>query len=284
MCGISGRAAGRWGRRLDRGKRTEWLVTAQPRDSSGWPRTGGCPWRILMPMAVLTPGLVQYADALALQHRLVDARRAGAVDDTLILLQHPPVLTIGRGGGEENVTASGAMLSRMGIDVVHVERGGNVTYHGPGQVVGYLIADLATDARARDLHRFLRDMEEMLIRAVATFGVRATRNPGKTGIWVEGQKLASIGVAVRRWVTFHGFALNVRTDLAHFNLIVPCGLQDVRMCSLESLAGTGDPGAPVAEAPSLEGVHAAIIEEARDIFGLDPRPVVTTEDALLAAR
>ncbi len=239
---------------------------------------------LLRVMSVLTPGLTPYADALALQHRLVDARRAGAIDDTLILLEHPPVLTIGRAGGDDNVTAQPELLKRMGVDVVHVERGGNVTYHGPGQVVGYLIADLATDARARDLHRFLRDMEEMLIRAVAQFGVSAERASGKTGIWVGREKLASIGVAVRRWVTFHGFALNVRTDLGHFNLIVPCGLQNVRMCSLESLAGTGDPGAPVAESPSMEDVHAAVVTQAREIFGVNPEPHAQTEEALLSAR
>ncbi len=233
-------------------------------------------------MAVLSLGTVPYRDALALQHRLVAARRVGDIPDTLVLLEHPPVLTVGRAGGDDNVTAAPALLERMGVEVVQVERGGNVTYHGPGQIVGYLIADLTQ--RDRDLHRFLRELEELMIRAVARFGVRATRVGGRTGIWVGPEKLASIGVAVRQWVTYHGFALNVRTNLQHFNLIVPCGLQDVGMCSLESLAGTGDPGNPVPDdPPSLAEVCAALVEEAGPLFALDALPNARSEEDLLAA-
>ncbi len=233
-------------------------------------------------MAVLRLGLVPYREALELQHRLVAARRAGEIPDTLVLLEHPPVLTVGRAGGDDNVTAAPGVLEKLGVEIVHVERGGNVTYHGPGQVVGYLIADLTE--RDRDLHRFLRDLEELMIRAVARFGVTATRVGGKTGIWVGPEKLASIGVAVRQWVTYHGFALNVRTNLQHFNLIVPCGLQNVRMCSLESLAGTGDPGAPVPDdPPTLDAVCDALVEEAAALFGLAALPLACSEAELRAA-
>ena len=233
-------------------------------------------------MAILSLGTVPYHDALALQHRLVAARRAGEIPDTLVLLEHPPVLTVGRAGGDDNVTAAPDVLAGMGVEVVHVERGGNITYHGPGQIVGYLICDLT--ARDRDLHRFLRDLEELMIRAVARFGVTATRVTGKTGIWVGPEKLASIGVAVRSWVTYHGFALNVRTDLRHFGLIVPCGLQNVRMCSLASLAGTGDPGNPVPDdPPSLAAVGAALIEDAAPLFGVVALPHAQSEAELLSA-
>lgn len=233
-------------------------------------------------MAILRLGTVPYRDALEMQHRLVAARRAGDIPDTLVLLEHPPVLTVGRAGGDDNVTAAPGVLETLGVEIVHVERGGNVTYHGPGQIVGYLIADLTQ--RDRDLHRFLRDLEELMIRAVARFNVSATRVGGKTGIWVGPEKLASIGVAVRSWVTYHGFALNVRTNLQHFNLIVPCGLQNVRMCSLASLAGTGDPGNPVPDdPPSLDEVCDALIAEAQSLFGLAPTPVVRSEAELREA-
>jgi lipoate-protein ligase B len=230
-------------------------------------------------MPILDLARVPYRDALALQHRLVDARRAGAIADTLLLLEHPAVLTVGRAGGQDNVVAAPALLHRLGIEVVEVERGGNVTYHGPGQIVGYLIADLTP--RGRDLHRFLRELEEMLIRTVARFGVEATRVPGKTGIWVDGAKLASIGVAVREWITYHGFALNVRTDLTHFNLIVPCGIQNVRMCSLVSLADTGDPAAPRSLPPDMPAIRRALAEEAHGVFGVELAPWASDAEALL---
>jgi len=182
-------------------------------------------------------GLVPYADALAMQRALVDERRAARVGDLLLLLQHPPVLTLGvRGdGGRSHILATDEMLDARGIDVCETGRGGDVTYHGPGQVVGYPILDLAPDRQ--DVHRYVRDLEEVLIRVAADFGVAAQRIAGLTGVWVGDEKLAAIGVRISRWVTSHGFALNVATNLEDFKLIVPCGIADRGVTSLEQLLG-----------------------------------------------
>jgi lipoate-protein ligase B len=185
-------------------------------------------------------GSTSYEEGLRLQDSLVARRAAGEIGDAVLFPDHPPVLTVGRNPSAGNLRVDRATLERLGVRVFEVSRGGDVTWHGPGQLVGYVICDLAS--RGRDLHRFLRDLEEALIRAVAAFGVRAERRPGRTGAWVEGRKLASIGVAVRRWVSYHGFALNVRPDLGHFDLINPCGFTDIQMTSLERLLGPGGPG------------------------------------------
>src|SRR5436190_7896119 len=171
-------------------------------------------------------GIVPYADALDLQRALVEERRAERVPDLLILLQHPPVITLGvKGdGGRSNIVATDAHLATLGIDVHETGRGGDVTYHGPGQIVGYPIFDLRPDRQ--DVHRYVRDLEEVLIRVAGDFGVTATRISGLTGVWVGNEKLAAIGVRISRWITSHGFALNVRTDLEDFSLIVPCGIAD----------------------------------------------------------
>jgi len=182
----------------------------------------------------LRPGLLAYRRALALQETLLERRRQGT-EDILILLQHPPVVTLGRGSGEENLLLPTAELTRRGIDLERVGRGGDVTFHGPGQVVGYPIVDL--EPLGRDIHRYLRLLEETLIDALAAFGLTAGRIAGRTGVWVAGEKIASIGVGVRRWVSWHGFALNVAADLSGFAAIVPCGLKGVRMTSLERLLG-----------------------------------------------
>jgi lipoyl(octanoyl) transferase len=180
-------------------------------------------------------GLVGYADALATQQRLVDERRAGRIPDQLLLLQHPPVITLGvkTRNDRSHILASPETLARDGVEVVETGRGGDVTFHGPGQLVGYPILDLNPDRR--DVHRYVRDLEEVLIRAAAAFGIAATRAPGLTGVWVGDDKLAAIGVRISRWITSHGFALNVATDLRHFNLIVPCGITDKGVTSLERL-------------------------------------------------
>lgn len=177
------------------------------------------------------PGLTDYGEALDLQRVLAKARIRGELaDDALILLEHPRVITLGRGGSTSNVTASQETLVQRGIQVVPVERGGDVTYHGPGQLVGYPILDLAR--HKQDLHWYLRSLEEVLIRALAIYGIGGTRLPGFTGVWVRGRKIASIGVHVTHWVTFHGFALNVSTELSDFDLIVPCGIEAVQMTSM----------------------------------------------------
>ncbi len=178
-------------------------------------------------------GRVGYRQAWALQRQLLAARRQRQISDTLVLLSHPPVITMGRGGRPEHLVGSLHELSARGVEFVETDRGGDVTFHGPGQVVGYAIVDLTQ--RKRDLHRYLRDLEEVIVRAVAEFGIDAGRVPGLTGVWVGDAKLAAIGVRVSRWITHHGFALNVDTDLSYFDLIVPCGITDKRVTSMEKL-------------------------------------------------
>ena len=178
-----------------------------------------------------------YAEALELQRALVEDRRAGRVGDLLLLVQHPHVLTLGvRGdGGRSHILASTETLAERGVSVYEAGRGGDITYHGPGQLVGYPVVDLKPDRC--DVHRYVRDLEEVLIRTAAGYGVEAGRVEGLTGVWVGREKLAAIGVRISRWITSHGFALNVATDLDFFNLIVPCGIADRGVTSLERLLG-----------------------------------------------
>jgi len=192
-------------------------------------------------------GRIDYADGVELQKALVQRRQAGEIDDTLLFVEHPPVITLGvrTRGATTNVRADAGALAAQGVEIHETGRGGDVTFHGPGQLVGYPILDLKPDRC--DVHRYVRDLEEVLIRAVDAFGVRAGRIEGLTGIWVGDQKLAAIGVRISRWVTSHGFALNVNTDLSHFGLIVPCGITDKGVTSLERLLGHALPMDEVAE-------------------------------------
>src|SRR5438477_1350274 len=182
-------------------------------------------------------GMMPYADALALQKELVEERRQGRIGDILLLVEHPHVLTLGvRGdGGRSNILAAPDVLASRGVDVFETGRGGDITYHGPGQIVGYPIIALKPDRC--DVHRYVRDLEEVLIRVADDYGLRARRIAGLTGVWVGEDKLAAIGVRISRWVTSHGFALNVSTDLDFFNLIVPCGIADRSVTSLARLLG-----------------------------------------------
>ena len=207
-------------------------------------------------------GRVHYGEALAIQRRLADERIAGAIPDTLLLLEHPPVVTLGRGTKESSLPLQPDALRRQGVDVFEIERGGDVTYHGPGQLVGYPILDL--QGLRPDLHWYLRQLEEALIQAVAGFGITAERNPGYTGVWTQGRKIASIGIHVRQWVTWHGFALNVTTDLSAFDLIVPCGIKDVVMTSVvrESPAAAG-----MAKDTLDAAVASSVIASMRSVFG-----------------
>jgi len=191
----------------------------------------------MRPLDVRRLGLVPYGDALALQRSLADDRRAGRVHDLLLLLEHPHVLTLGMraGGGRAHILATAETLAARGVEVHETGRGGDITYHGPGQIVGYPIVDLTPDRR--DVHRYVRDLEEVLIRTAADYGIAAARVEGLTGVWVGREKLAAIGVRIARWITSHGFAFNVSTDLEYFNLIVPCGIADRGVTSLARLLG-----------------------------------------------
>jgi lipoyl(octanoyl) transferase len=180
-------------------------------------------------------GAVPYGDALELQKHLVELRKSNEIPDQLLLLEHPPVITLGvkTRNDRSHVVASAETLDEEGVEIFESGRGGDVTYHGPGQLVGYPIIDLRPDRC--DVHRYVRDLEEVLIRVAAEFGVAAGRSPGLTGVWLGDEKLAAIGVRIAKWVTSHGFALNVSTNLAHFNLIVPCGIAGKGVTSLERL-------------------------------------------------
>jgi len=193
-----------------------------------------------LPMLEVRPlGIMPFADAYTLQRDLCLARAEGRLaHDVLLLVQHPSVYTFGRGTKAASLPLSAEALAADGSDVVDIERGGDVTWHTPGQLIGYPILHLS--ALREDLHWYLRELEQALIEACATVGVRAERNPGYTGVWTEGRKLASIGIHVKRWVTMHGFALNVVNDLAGFARIVPCGIAGVAMTSLLHERG-GDP-------------------------------------------
>jgi lipoyl(octanoyl) transferase len=180
-------------------------------------------------------GRLGYAEGLELQARLVSERQEQAIPDTLLLLEHEPVITLGRNARRENLLLPDDELRRRGIEVFETGRGGDVTYHGPGQVVGYPILDLAPDRR--DVHRYVRDLEEVMIRTCADYAIPAGRVSGLTGTWVGPDKIGAIGVRIARWVTSHGFAFNVGTDLAPFQLIVPCGIRERGVTSLERHRG-----------------------------------------------
>ena len=189
--------------------------------------------------SVIDLGLMGYAEAWELQKRIVAARKAGSIEDVLLFCEHPHVITLGRSGNRSNLLAGDSILRQKGIEYFETSRGGDITYHGPGQVVGYPILNLG--AIKRDVVWYVRSLEEVMIRATADFGIAAQREAGKTGIWVgEGaaaEKLGAIGVHISRWVTSHGFAYNVATDLRYFDLIVPCGIAERKTTSFEKLLG-----------------------------------------------
>jgi lipoyl(octanoyl) transferase len=211
------------------------------------------------PLRVLDQGVVPYADGLALQDDLVARRRAGDIPDTLVLLEHPHVITLGSSSDPSNVLADEAERRRLGIELFEAGRGGDVTYHGPGQLVAYPILDLKPDRK--DLHAYLRDLEEVLIRVAGAFGVVADREEGATGVWTPKGKLAAIGVRVSSgWITSHGLALNVHADLDYFGTIVPCGIADREVTSLERELG---------RRPSWDYVSRTLVEHFVAVFGHD---------------
>jgi lipoyl(octanoyl) transferase len=205
-------------------------------------------------------GTVSYPEALAMQRALVEERRAERVPDLLILLQHPAVITLGvKGdGGRSNVMATPDRLSELGIAVEETGRGGDVTYHGPGQIVGYPIIDLRPDRQ--DVHRYVRDLEEVMIRTCADYGLVAGRIAGLTGTWIGQEKIGAIGVRISRWITSHGFAFNVSTRLDHFQLIVPCGISDRGVTSLEKATG---------RTILIDEVENRMIQHFASVFGRD---------------
>ncbi len=208
------------------------------------------------PLQLRHLGLVEYGQALELQRELVEQRRAGTIPDQLLLLEHPHVITLGTSAHLDNVLLADAERQLLGIGLYETGRGGDVTYHGPGQLVGYPILDLKPDRQ--DLHRYVRDIEEVLIRAIASFDVSGTRKPGLTGVWVGEDKIAAIGVRVSSgWITSHGFALNVTTDLEFFDSIIPCGIRDH---GVTSLARTASPP------PAMEDVMSAVEREFAGVF------------------
>src|SRR5258707_135998 len=211
---------------------------------------------------IIDLGLIGYAEAYALQQRVVAARKARAVEDALLVCEHPHVITQGRNGKREHLLVSERVLRQKGMDYYETSRGGDITYHGPGQIVGYPILNLG--AIRRDVVWYVRTLEEAMIHATAEFGITVERVAGKTGIWVQAgnteEKLAAIGVHISRWITSHGFAYNVSTDLRNFDLIVPCGIADRKATSLGKLLGR-----------SVEGKEVArrIAKHLGELLGLD---------------
>jgi lipoyl(octanoyl) transferase len=231
--------------------------------------------------SIVDVGLIGYAEAWELQKRLVAGRKAGAIEDVLLLCEHPHVITLGRSGKRENLLASEQVLRQKGVDFVGSDRGGDITYHGPGQLVGYPILNLG--AIRKDVVWYVRMLEEVMIRATAEFGISAERVAGKTGIWVLGtandsnapgiaeEKLGAIGVHISRWVTSHGFAYNVSTDLRYFDLIVPCGITGRKATSLEKI---------LERAVTRKELVRPVVRNFGEVFGLEMREA--SRDDLLA--
>ncbi len=183
--------------------------------------------------AIRQLGAIEYREAYELQKALLQERLRGRIADTLLLLEHPPTITVGKSGKLENILASPAELASAGVSLIFTDRGGDVTYHGPGQIVGYPILDLRE--RDRDAHRYVHNLEEVLIRTLADYGIRSGRDHNHAGVWVNDEEIAALGLSIRRWITMHGFALNVNTDLKHFTLINPCGFANKTATSMARL-------------------------------------------------
>src|SRR5260221_13762592 len=222
----------------------------------------------MAPLIISDVGLLSWSDAYALQQRIVAARKAGAIADVLLFGHHPPVLPLGRNASQKNLLASENVLRQKNVELREPNRGGDIPSHGPGQIAGYPILNL--DPIRRDVHWYVRTLEEAMIRASADFGISAYRIPGKTGIWVQPagnipeEKLAAIGVHISRWVTSHGFAFNVSTDLRYFDLIIPCGIADRKATSLEKLLHRN---------VSLDEVKPRLIHHLCELFSLTPKEI-----------
>ena len=209
--------------------------------------------------------LVTYENGMHLQQKLVSLRQNDAIPDQLLLLEHPPVITLGRGGDPTNLLASPDVLRANGIRFYETTRGGDITYHGPGQIVGYPIIHLGEGNR--DIRKYVTNLEEVLIRTVAQYGITAARAQGKRGIWIGNNKIAAIGVRISRWVTSHGFALNVNTNLEHFRMILPCGIEGAGVTSI---------GREVGRAVAIDEVRAVLVKKFAEIFEREMVPVPAT--------
>ena len=214
-------------------------------------------------------GLIDYEECYAIQKDVVRRRRAGVIDDTLILAEHNEVFTIGRTGGMDNLLIPQDMLLSNALKVLRVDRGGDITFHGPGQLVAYPVIDLKDSDR--DLHSYLRSLEEVGIRFLNEYGINAERVRGNTGVWVSGKKIASVGVGASNWVTFHGLSININFDLNFFSMINPCGIEDVEMTSMERLKGQKIP---------MDDVKTKTLKHFKEIFGLDNNECNYKETAL----
>ncbi len=212
---------------------------------------------------VIDLGVIAYEPACALQREVVDARKTGAIPDVLLLCEHPHVITLGRNGKRENLRAGDRRLAQMNVEFHHTDRGGDITYHGPGQIVGYPILDLAE--HRRDIRWYVEQLEEMMIRATADFGLAAHRSDASHGVWLDAptgeEKLAALGVHLSRWVSSHGFAYNVSADLRYFDLIVPCGIAGKGATSLERALGRKVP---------LDQIRDGLVAHFASVFEREP--------------
>ena len=213
----------------------------------------------MIPLLVSNIGRTRYAEAWALQQEIWKLRQANALQDVLLLTEHDHVYTLGKSTDDNHLLASQEELKISGTDVFYVDRGGDITYHGPGQIVVYPIIDL--NNYFLDIHRYLRSLEDVIIRTLDAFGILAGREKDMTGVWVNGEKIAAIGVKVSRWVTMHGFALNVHTDLSKFDRIIPCGIFHKGVTSMQETMGHG---------VAIESVREALVESFADVFGCQP--------------
>ena len=186
---------------------------------------------------ILSLGLTDYKKALNIQLDLLDKRKNNLIPDTLILLEHPPTITIGRGGDLKNLLVSQSYLKDRGIYFEQISRGGDITFHGPGQIVAYPIMDL--NSRGRDIHKYFRSLEHLIIDMLNNYGIKATGLKDVTGVWANQKKIASIGIGVKRWITYHGFAININNDLNYYDMIIPCGLSKVMMTNVTTESDTG---------------------------------------------
>jgi lipoate-protein ligase B len=213
---------------------------------------------VMKPLRVIDLGMIEYEQALSVQLSMVEQRLNGEIEDTLLLLEHNPVITLGSSGGADCLLVSEEALENEGIKLYKTGRGGSITYHGPGQLVGYAIFDLRQ--HGKDVHLLLRNLEEVIIDSLSEFGIIGERVSGLTGVWVGGRKICSEGVAVRKWISYHGFALNVAPNVTHWGFIHPCGLVGREVTSMSQLLDS---------APDMDEVKLTVARKCAEVFGLE---------------